>query len=96
MLLLSLSVDVGGVAQLGLDLLLAVAEVVVGDDGDNDTTGVARCDLEGRAAVVEVVILLVVKTVGQLGKGEGGHTGCTASDRIDRQGAFGAGQEGKG
>mmetsp|Transcript_3513 Transcript_3513/g.8398 ORF Transcript_3513/g.8398 Transcript_3513/m.8398 type:complete len:938 (+) Transcript_3513:180-2993(+) len=58
MLLLRQTVHVGCIAQLGLDLLLAVAEVVVGNEGDGHTAGVAARQLESAALVVLVVLLL--------------------------------------
>ncbi len=56
-LLLGQAVQVGAVADLGLDLLLAVAEVVVGQDGDHHSPGVARGDLEGPAVVVPLALV---------------------------------------
>ena len=50
-LLLHAAEEVGRVPDLGLDLLLAVAEVVVGDDGDDDAALVAGHQLEGLAVV---------------------------------------------
>ena len=45
--------EVGGEADLGFDLLLAVAEVVVGDERDDHPGRVAGGQLEGVALVVE-------------------------------------------
>ena len=36
-----ISKEIGGVAELGFDLLLAVAVIVVGDESDHDTIGIA-------------------------------------------------------
>ncbi|MFT3915818.1 MAG: hypothetical protein QM704_17410 [Anaeromyxobacteraceae bacterium] len=55
-LLLAPAPQVGRVGELGLHLLLAVAEVVVGDDRDDHAAGVAGGDLERAAAVVEVAL----------------------------------------
>ena len=54
-LLLDAAEEVGRVPDLGLDLLLAVAEVVVRDDGDDDAALVAGDQLEGLAVVVALV-----------------------------------------
>ena len=56
-LLLHAAEEVGRVADLGLDLLLAVAVVVVRDDGDDDAALVAGHELEGLAVVVELALL---------------------------------------
>ena len=53
MLLLDESQEVGRVADLGLHLLLAVAEIVVGNQRDDDPGGIAGGELEGVAVVVE-------------------------------------------
>ena len=45
-LLLHAAEEVGRVPDLGLDLLLAVAEVVVRDDGDDDAALVAGTSLK--------------------------------------------------
>ena len=58
--------EVGGVGDLRLDLLLAVAEVGVGDDGDDDPALVAGADLERPAAVVELAVVLPAHTVALL------------------------------
>jgi len=55
-LLLAPAQEVRRVRDLRLHLLLAVAEVVVGDDRDDDAAGVAGRDLERAAAVVAVVL----------------------------------------
>ena len=54
-LLLGISEEVRGVAELGLHLLLAVAVVVIRDEGDDDPALVAAGDLECAAVVVELV-----------------------------------------
>ena len=58
--------QVGGVADLGLDLLLAVPEVVVGDHGDNHPAFVAGAHLERASAVVELFRLLPAHAVAAL------------------------------
>mmetsp|Transcript_988 Transcript_988/g.1878 ORF Transcript_988/g.1878 Transcript_988/m.1878 type:complete len:488 (+) Transcript_988:1829-3292(+) len=63
MLFLGKTMHVGGVPELGLDLLLAVSEVVVGDDSEGDSTSVAARQLERAALVVQVVVLLVVHAI---------------------------------
>ena len=55
MLLLGIAEKIRRHAKLGFDLLLAVAEVVVGNDGDNDASFVPRGDFEWRAVVVGLV-----------------------------------------
>ncbi len=50
--------EVGRVADLGLHLLLAVAVVVVGENGDDDAALVARGDLEGLSVVVQLLRFL--------------------------------------
>src|SRR5689334_3423122 len=49
------AIEIGGEPDLGFDLFLAIAEVVVGDDRDNHAGGVAGSDLEGLPVVVELV-----------------------------------------
>ena len=58
-LLLGQAEQVGAVADLGLHFLLAVAEVVVGDEGDHHALGPARGELERAAVVVQLVFALV-------------------------------------
>ncbi len=65
-LLLDEAEEVRRVGDLCLDFLLAVAEVVVGDDGDDDATLVADAQLEGGAAVVELVLVLPALAVSAL------------------------------
>ena len=67
--------EVGGVADLGFDLLLAVAVVVVGDEGDDDAALVAAGDLEGAAVVVEFVLGLPAHAVALLALGGVGDVG---------------------
>ena len=57
--LLRQAVEIGAVADLGLHFLLAVPEVVVGDQGDDHTLGTARGELEGAAVIVELVLAIV-------------------------------------
>src|ERR1035437_10049355 len=52
-LLLAEAIKVGGETDLGFDLLLAVAEIVIGDEGDNEAGLVAAGQFEGSAVVVE-------------------------------------------
>ncbi len=67
--LLGLAVEVGGVADLGFDLLLAVAEVGVGDERDDHPAIVAAGDLEGAAVVVAFVLPLPTHPVAPLARG---------------------------
>ena len=55
MLLLGVAEQVGRVADLGLHFLLAVTEVVVGDDGNDHAACVAGAHLEGLPCVVQLV-----------------------------------------
>ena len=65
------AVEVAGETDLGLHLFLAVAVVVVGDEGDHDAAGVAGAEFEGAAAVVELVLALPAHAVAALaGRGE--------------------------
>jgi hypothetical protein len=52
-----------------LTSFFAVAEVVIRDRGDNDTTGIAASDLEGTAVVIEFVFLFPAHTVALLAFG---------------------------
>ena len=85
-LLLGVAEQVRRVADLGLDLLLAVAEVVVGDDGDDHATSVAGADLEGLAVVVALVLLLPAHPVALLPVGglarRGAGRAPSSSDRV--------------
>ena len=69
MLLLHAAEEVGRVPDLGLDLLLAVAEVVVRDDGDDDAALVTGHALEGLAAVVELGLVLPALAIAALALG---------------------------
>ena len=70
-LLLGRTVEVGGVADLGLHLFFAVAVVVVGDEGDHHSAGVAGADFERGAAVVELVLGFPTHAVAALpGRGQ--------------------------
>ena len=69
MLLLGQAEQVRRVGDLRLHLLLAVAVVVVGDDGHDDAAFVAGADLEGLAAVVAVVLALPAHAVALLAVG---------------------------
>jgi len=53
MFLFSQTEKVGGIADLGLDLFLAVSEVIVGQNGDDYAPLVASGDLERRAIVIQ-------------------------------------------
>ena len=68
-LLLAEAVKIGRVADLRLDLLLAIAEVVVGDDGDDDAGLVAAGELERLAVVVEFPLVLPAHAVAALAFG---------------------------
>ncbi len=68
-LLLGVAEQVRRVADLGLDLLLAVAEVVVGDHRDHHAAGVAGADLERLATVVELVGIRPAHAVAPLAVG---------------------------
>src|SRR5699024_10395917 len=68
-LLLHHAEEVRGVADLRLDLLLAVAEVVVGDDRHDDATLVAGAKLEGGTAVVTLVLRAPALSVAPLAVG---------------------------
>ena len=68
-LLFSQPEKVGGVADLGLDFLLAVAVIVVGNDGDDDAALVARGDLERCAIVIQLVLVLPAHAVSPLARG---------------------------
>ena len=74
-LLLGVAEQVGRVRDLGLDLLLAVAEVVVGDHSDDDAAGVAGADLECLTVVVELVLALPAHPVALLALGGLAHMG---------------------
>ena len=54
MLFLDIAQKVGGERDLGLHLLLAVAEVIIGNDGDNHPRGRAAGQLEGPTIVVQL------------------------------------------
>ena len=71
MLLLEAARKVGGERDLGLDLLLAVAEVVVGDQGDHHTRGGTAGQLERTAVVVKLVWLSPGHPVAALALGGG-------------------------
>lgn len=66
---------IGRVGDLGLDLLLAVAEVVVGDDRDDDTGLVAGAQLERFAVVVQLIGIVPAHSVTTLPVGGVGHVG---------------------
>ena len=70
-LFLGETVEIGRVADLRLHFLLAVAEVVVGDQRDDHTARVAGAELEGVAAVVELALALVAHAVAALPLGRG-------------------------
>src|SRR5699024_377578 len=68
-LLLNQAEAVGGVAALGLDLLLAVPEVVVCDHRDDHAALVTHAQLEGGGAVVELVLVAPALAVAALALG---------------------------
>jgi hypothetical protein len=43
---LRLSIKIGSHSELSLDFFLAIAEVVVGNDGDDNTAGISAGNLE--------------------------------------------------
>ena len=105
MLLLHAAEEVGRVPDLGLDLLLAVAEVVVSDDGDDDAALVSGHALEGLAAVVELGLVLPALAVAALALGgllPGGQTqfllgqGGQVRGEDDAAGVTGPGLRGQG
>ena len=53
--LFGISEEIGGVAELGFDLLFAVAVVIVGNERDHGAAGIARGDFESRTVIVEFV-----------------------------------------
>ena len=70
-LLLGVAEQIRRVRDLGLDLFLAVAEVVVGDHGDDHAAGVPCAHLEGLATVVPLVVGLPAQAVSLLpGRGD--------------------------
>ena len=71
MLLLGEAEEVRGEGELGLHLFLAVAEIVVADDGDDGAARVARGDLEGAAVVVELAFGPPAHAVAPLPLGRG-------------------------
>ena len=75
MLFLRAAQQVRGVAQLRLDLLLAIAVVVVGDQRDNDALCRSARSLEGLAIVVEVALVAPAHTVAFLPFGRFRHMG---------------------
>ena len=68
-LLLAQAEQVRRVADLRLDLLLAVAEIVVGDDRDDDAGLVAAGELERLAVVVKFPFVLPAHAVAALAFG---------------------------
>ncbi|MEY4006304.1 MAG: hypothetical protein RLZZ221_2400 [Verrucomicrobiota bacterium] len=67
--LLAAAEQVGGEADLGLHLLFAVAEVIVGNEGQDHAAPVARGDLEGHAVVVRFRRVLPAHAVAPLAGG---------------------------
>ena len=65
-LLFHVAQQVGAVANLGLNFLLAVTEVVVGHYGDDYAALVTGAALEGLAVVVEVALFLPAHAVATL------------------------------
>ena len=66
MLFLGQTEQVGRVADLGLDLFLAITEVVVGNQRHDHPALVACADLEGVAVVVQLRVALVAHPVAAL------------------------------
>ena len=66
MLFFAKAKQVGGVADLGFDLLLAVAEIVVGDDGDDNPAFVTAGQFESQAVIVEFALLFPAHAVAAL------------------------------
>ncbi len=64
--LLAQSEKIGGIADLGFDLFLAVTVVVVGNDGDNHTGFVAASQLERLGVVVKFPLVLPAHAVAAL------------------------------
>ena len=82
--------QIGGVADLRFYFLLAVAVVVVRDDGDHHAAMVARADLEGLAVVVDLVGIAPAHAVAFLPGGGLGHMrqaerGFIHTDQVRRQ-----------
>ena len=72
-LLLGQAEQVCAVADLGLDLLLAVPEIVVGQDRDHHALDAARGQLEGPAVVVQLALVRPAHARGPLGVGRFAH-----------------------
>jgi len=58
--------EVRGKTNLGFDLLLAITEVVVGDDGDDYTTFVPASQFESLAVIVKFALLFPARAVATL------------------------------
>ena len=71
MLFLAHAEEIRRVADLRLDLFLAIAVIVVGEDRHHDAAMVARRELEGRAAVVDLVFVTPAHAVAALPFGRG-------------------------
>src|SRR6516164_2361231 len=80
MFLLAGAVQIGSEADLGLDLFLAIAVIVVRDDGDHYAAFIAASHLEGPAGVIRLVFagpahavaLLPFASFGYMRKSNGG------------------------
>ena len=68
-LLFAIAEQIGGVADLGFDFLLAIAVVIVGDDRDHDAAAIAAGQLERAAAVVRLVRIAPAHAVAALAFG---------------------------
>lgn len=70
------SCNIGGQSNLGLHFLFAVSEIVIGKNGDHDSTLIAACNFEWLATIVKLVRigpahasgLLVVGGIGNVWK----------------------------
>src|ERR1700693_5859190 len=63
MLFLTESIQVRSVADLGFDLLLAITEVVVGNDRDNHSAFIAAGQLESQAVIIEFSLVVPAHAV---------------------------------
>ena len=69
MLFLAESKEVGGETDLGFDLLLAITEVIVGDDRDNHSAFIAASHLESDPVIVELLLVVPAHAVAPLALG---------------------------
>ena len=71
MFLLGQAEQIGGIADLGLDLFLAIAEIIVRQDRDDHAAGIARGDLERCPVVVRFALIAPAHAVGALARRRG-------------------------